>query len=55
MTLLPEVTVDRTTGEAVQDHATEKLGIRPLDLFRLERDVAREPDGELNGAGLPHA
>ena len=53
--LLPEVPVDRSAGETVEDDATQELRVRALDLLGLARDVARKPDGELHGAGFPSA
>ena len=53
--LLPEVPVDRSAGETVEDDATQELRVRALGLLGLKRDVARKPDGELHGAGVPRA
>ena len=55
MALLPEVPIDRSAGETVEDHATEELGVRTLNFLGLLRDIARKPDGELHGGRLPHA
>ena len=53
LALLPEVPVDRSAGETVEDDATQELRVRTLNLLGLKRDVARKPDGELHGAGFP--
>jgi hypothetical protein len=50
----PEVPVDGTTCEAVQNHPAQELGIRSLDLLGLGSDVPGEPDIDLDGARLPH-
>ena len=52
MALLPEVPIDRSAGEAVEDDPAEEFGVRPLDLIGLLREVARKPDVQLNRAGL---
>ena len=53
--LFPKVTINRASCEPVQDHAAEKLGVIPLDLLNLCRDVPGQADVELHGTRLPHA
>jgi hypothetical protein len=51
----PQMLVDGAARQPVQDHPAEKLGVGPLNLFRLRRNVPRQSDVQLYGTGLPHA
>ena len=52
--LFPQVAIDGSTRESVQNDAAQELGIGLLDLLRLGGDVARQPHLQLYGTRLPH-
>ena len=50
----PKMPVDRPAGEPVHEQATEKLGVRFLDLLCLLSNLSREANLDLDGASFPH-
>jgi hypothetical protein len=51
---LPQMPVDGSASQSVENNATQELRIGLLDFFGLGGDIPGESDSDLYGAGLPH-